>query len=93
MRRFISVCQKKALVKRFVLCYYRGGNFNDKYIIPVSTAALPVGAGKAVFVLLLRMGLCLECCRRFCKRLHGAAVADLERMLGNGRDQPFQNFR
>ena len=34
-----------------------------------------------------------DTCRRFCKRLHGAAVADLERMLGNGRNQPFQNFR
>jgi len=39
------------------------------------------------------MGPCLECYRRFRKRLHGAVVADLERMLGNGRDQPFQNFR
>ncbi len=56
-------------------------------------AVLPVGAGKAVFVLLLRMGLCLDYCRRFCKRLHGAIVANLERVLGNGRDQPFQNFR
>ena len=26
VRRFVSTCQKKALVKRFVLCYYRGGN-------------------------------------------------------------------
>ena len=56
-------------------------------------AVLPVGAGKAVFVLLLRMGLCLDYCRRFCKRPHRAIVANLERVLGNGRDQPFQNFR
>ena len=48
---------------------------------------------RPVFVLLLHMGPRLECCRRSCKRLHGAAVADLERMLGNGRNQPFQNFR
>ena len=92
MRRFVSVCQKR-LWSNASFCGIIGAGTYVRIYIPVSTAALPVAAGKAVFVLLLHMGPCLECYRRFCKRLHGAAVADLERMLGNGRDQPFQNIR